>query len=282
MTGGGWPKTMLPNFLIIGAMKAGTTSLYHYLRDHPQVFMPSLKEPLFFSRNWDKGLGWYESLFEEAKDAIAVGEASPGYTKYPHVPGVPARIAELLPDVRLIYLVRDPVDRMVSQYEHRTKGGNTQGVSLEEALLNDEAYCNVSSYAMQIDQYLEYFRPDQLLVLKSEDLKTDRIRTLRRVYEFLEVDGSWEPRHLWREFHTGSRHRRPVDHLVRKIPAYRSLASVTPLPLKRLKYRLTTRKAAPVPQLSERVRRELEDRLRHDVKRLRDYMGEDLDECGVA
>jgi hypothetical protein len=273
---------MLPNFLIIGAMKAGTTSLYHYLRDHPQVFMPSLKEPLFFSRNWDKGLGWYESLFEEAKEAIAVGEASPGYTKYPHVPGVPARIAKLLPDVRLIYLVRDPVDRMVSQYEHRAKGGNARGLSLEEALLNDEAYCNVSSYAMQIDQYLEYFRPDQLLVLKSEDLKTDRIRTLRRVHEFLGVDGSWQPPHMWREFHTSSAHRRPVDHLVRKLPAYRSLASVTPLPLKRLKYRLTTRKAAPAPQLSDRVRRELEDRLRDDVKRLRDYMGEDLDEWGMA
>jgi hypothetical protein len=239
---------MLPNFLVIGTMKGGTSSLYRYLLDHPQIFMPSLKEPCSFR---------------------ATGN------------GVSNGTRDFSTD-RLIYLVRDPVDRMVSQYEHRAKGGNTKGVSHEEALLNDEAYCNVSSYAMQIDQYLEHFRPDQLLVLKSEDLKTDRIRTVRRVYEFLGVDGSWQPSHVWREFHTGSGHRRPVDHLVRKLPAYRSLASVTPLPLKRLKYRLTTRKAAPVPQLSERVRRELEDRLRDDVKRLRDYMGEDLDEWGVA
>lgn len=263
-------------------MKGGTTSLYHYLRDHPQIFMPSLKEPLFFSRNWDNGLDWYESLFDEAKDAVAVGEASPGYTKYPHVPGVPARIAEVLPNVRLVYLVRHPVDRMVSQYEHRTKGKDSQEASLEEALLTDETYCNVSSYAMQIDQYLEYFRRDQLLVLKTEDLRSDRMRTLRRVYEFLGVDGSWQPPHLWREFHTSSGHRRPVDRLVRKLPGYRSLASVTPQSVKRLKYRLTTRKAAPEPQLSEGVRRELEDRLRDDVRRLRSFMGEDLDEWGVA
>jgi hypothetical protein len=244
--------------------------------------MPSLKEPLFFSSNWDKGLDYYERLFDGAKDAAAVGEASPGYTKYPRVPGVPARIAELLPHVRLVYLVRHPVDRMVSQYEHRTKGRDPHGGSLEEALLTDETYCDVSSYAMQIDQYLEYFSPDQLLVLKSEDLKTDRMQTLRRVYEFLGVDSSWQPPDLWREFHTGSEHRRPVDHLIRKLPGYRSLASVAPLSLKRLKYRLTTRKAAPEPALSESVRRELEDRLRDDVRRLRRYMGDDFDAWGLG
>jgi hypothetical protein len=276
---------MLPNFLVIGTMKGGTTSLYHYLRDHPQIFMSSVKEPMFFASNWNKGLEWYERLFDGAKDAAAVGEASANYTKHPHIPGVPTRIAKLLSEVHLIYLIRHPVDRMISEYHHRiAKGWDHGDRSLEEALLADESYCDFSRYAMQIDQYLEYFHPSQLLVLKSEDLKTDRMQTLRRVYEFLGVDSSWQPPHLWQEFQTGSeqRPRRPVDHALRKIPGYRTLASVAPLSLKRVKYRLTTKKAPPKPALSDGARREVEDRLRDDVRRLRQYMGKDFDGWGVA
>jgi hypothetical protein len=276
---------MIPNFLVIGAMKGGTSSLYRYLLDHPQIFMSGVKEPMFFSSNWDKGLGWYERFFDGAKEAAAVGEASANYTKHPHIPGVPARVAKVLPDVRLIYLIRHPIDRMISEYHHRiAKGWDRGGGSLGEALLADDSYCDFSRYAMQIDQYLEYFHPDQLLVLKSEDLKTDRMQTLRRVYEFLGVDSSWQPPDLWQEFHTSSdqRPRRPVDHALRRIPGYRRVASVAPMSLKRVKYRMTTRKAPPTPALSDGARRELEDRLRVDVRRLRRYMGKDFDEWGVG
>ena len=83
---------MLPNFLVIGAAKAGTTSLYHYLRAHPQIYMSERKELNFFIEKdgWEKGQEWYEKQFERAGDAVAIGEASPNHSKYPLFPGVPA------------------------------------------------------------------------------------------------------------------------------------------------------------------------------------------------
>ena len=97
---------MLPNFLIIGTMKGGTTSLYKYLRGHPQVFMAEKKELDYFSTGIDGGLScdWYGGWFQGADGARAVGEASTGYTKFPTHRDVAARVAALLPDVRLIYL----------------------------------------------------------------------------------------------------------------------------------------------------------------------------------
>jgi hypothetical protein len=276
---------MLPNFLVIGAMKGGTTSLYRYLSGHPQIFMPPVKEPLFFSSNWDRGIEWYERLFERAgEEATGIGEASTEYTAYPHIPDVPKRVAKLLPEVRLVYIVRHPVERMLSEYHYNLVRGLERDPSADRSLLEDSTYYNVSCYALQIEQYLEYFSRDQLLVLKSEDLKRDRIRTLARVYEFLGVADDWQPSEMWEEFQTSSkkRSRRPVDHALRRVPGYRRLASVAPLSLKQVKYRLTTKKAPPRPVLSDGARREIEDRLRDDIRRLSRLLGEDLDEWGVA
>ncbi|MGH2817504.1 MAG: sulfotransferase domain-containing protein [Actinomycetota bacterium] len=275
---------MLPNFLIIGAMKGGTTSLYRYLSDHPQIFMPSVKEPLFFSSNWDRGIEWYERLFDGAGQVTAIGEASTEYTAFPHIPDVPMRVAKLLPEVRLVYIIRHPIDRMLSEYHYNLVRGLERDPSADRSLLEDSTYYNVSCYALQIEQYLEHFPRDQLLVLKSEDLKRDRVRTLGRVYEILGVDKDWQPSDLWEEFQTSSkkRSRRPVDQALRRVPGYRRLASVAPLSLKQVKYRLTTRKAPPKPRLSDGARREIEDRLRDDVRRLRRYMGDDLSAWGLA
>jgi hypothetical protein len=274
---------MLPNFLVIGARKGGTTSLYRYLLAHPQVFMSSVKEPLFFSSNWDRGLAWYEGLFDGAAQARAVGEASTEYTSHPVFSGVPERIANLLPDVRLVYLVRHPIERMLSEYHFYLSRGMVHDPSADHALLHD-GYWYLSSYAMQIEQYLEYFSRDQLLIVKSEDLRSDRIRVLRRVFEFLGVDGSVPPKHLEKEHLKASerRVRRPVDHALRRIPGYRSVASVAPRSLARLKDRVVTKPAPPPPTLSDGARREIEDRLRDDVRRLRRYMGEDFDGWGLA
>jgi hypothetical protein len=276
---------MLPNFLVIGTKKGGTTSLYRYLLDHPQIFMSPDKEPLFFSSNWDRGLEWYERLFDKAGQAVAIGEASTRYTAYPQTSGVANRIAKTLPEVRLVYLVRHPIERMMSEYHyHLARGAERDYSSADRALLGNSSYCNVSRYAMQIEQYLEYFSRDQLLIVKSEDLRSERTQTLRRVYEFLEVDSSWQPAHLGQEFQTTSeqRPRRAVDHALRRIPGYGRVASVAPRSLVRLKNRLTTKKAPLRPRLSDGARRELEDRLRDDVRRLRRYMGDDFSGWGLA
>jgi hypothetical protein len=193
----------LPNFLIIGAMKAGTTSLYQYLRPHPEVFMSTVKELDFFIEegNWRRGLGWYGKQFRAAHpQAVAVGEASTGYTKHPHFRGVPERIAAHLPDVRLIYIVRHPIERIRSHYQHHVIKGLEKN-SVDRAILKNPLYADCSRYALQVEQYLPYVPRDRLLVVTSESLRSDRTATIRRVYTFLGVAPDFVPPTLDREYY---------------------------------------------------------------------------------
>ncbi len=163
----------LPDFLLIGAMKCGTTSLYHYLRDHPQIFMPSIKAPEFFAEegNWGRGIGWYRRQFEgAAPGVVAIGEASNVYTKYPRYRGVPARIADHIPYARLVYVVRDPIDRIRSHYQTRLTEG-TERAPIGRAVRENPIYLDYSRYAMQLDRYLDHFPREQLLVITAEDLR---------------------------------------------------------------------------------------------------------------
>src|SRR5215210_7255111 len=108
----------LPDFLVIGAMKAGTTTLYNHLRGHPDIFMTSYKEPEFFvaEKTWGRGTAWYQRLFADAPDAARLGEASTSYSKCTEFTGVPERIHSLIPDVQLLYVLRHPIARIESMY----------------------------------------------------------------------------------------------------------------------------------------------------------------------
>jgi Sulfotransferase domain len=183
---------MLPTFLLIGAMKSGTTTLYHYLARHPDVFMPALKEPNFFNDHWHRGVGWYERLFAPARGAIARGEASVRYTSFPEDPECPARIASVVPDVRLLFLARDPIHRIRSHYLHEV-AALREPRSLERALRENPIYLDRSRYAMQLERYLEHFPRERLLVLRAEDLFHAPLEVLPRVYTFVGVDPTWRP-----------------------------------------------------------------------------------------
>ncbi|HEX6283884.1 MAG TPA: sulfotransferase domain-containing protein, partial [Pyrinomonadaceae bacterium] len=175
----------LPNFLLIGAMKAGTTSLYHYLQGHPQVFVPEYKAPEYFvaESNFRRGIDWYRKQFAGAgPDAIAVGEASNAYAKYPKFDGVPQRVAECIPDVRLVYIVRDPIARIRSHYQTRSAEG-TERLPFDVAVFRNPIYLNYSRYALQIERYLEYFPREQMMVITAEDLRNHRVTTVKAVYE---------------------------------------------------------------------------------------------------
>ncbi|MBA3690835.1 MAG: sulfotransferase [Actinobacteria bacterium] len=282
----------LPNFLVIGAMKAGTTSLYHYLRDHPQVFMPETKEVNFFNplRNWRRGVGWYEDQFCAAPEgAIAVGEASTSYTKFPWIQGVPERIAAVLGDVRLIYVVRHPVERMRSQYLHHLATGQ-EWRPIAEAFVQESMYLNISRYAFQLDQFLPYVPRDRVLVLDSRDLRADRVPTLRRIFEFLEVEPNWVPLTVEQEFlrSVGRQMKPPSLRAIRRVPKIRTLSTYVPQPLKTLKHRLTSGLATQeldVEQalVPDELQRDLRRTLRTDVERLRAaYLGDDFDGWGIG
>jgi hypothetical protein len=278
---------MRPTFIVIGAMKAGTTSLYEYVRSHPEVFMATPKEPDFFDDrlgNWHRGLRWYESLFDGADGAKAVGEASPGYTRYPTVQGVPARMASVVPEARLVYVVRDPVERMRSQYQQNVLYEGEQE-PIDDALLGNPHYLDCSRYAMQIDQFLEHYAEEQLLVVTSEALRDERAATLAKVFAFIGVDASWIPPNLAVEAHrsTATRARGRVGRLARRAPGHELVTRLLPEPVMRAYRSAVSRPvAADAFRVGDDTRRRLEERLRPDVARLRRYLGPDFDGWGLV
>lgn len=149
------------------------------------------KETNFFlrSENWQRGLEWYESNFDPA--APVRGESSPDYTNLPESAGTADRMHSVVPDARLIYLVRDPLDRMASQYLHRRATGTEQR-SLADALSDPlDSYVTRSCYATQLKPFLERFEREQVLVETNERLLRDRQTTMGRIFEFLGVDASF-------------------------------------------------------------------------------------------
>jgi Sulfotransferase family len=275
---------MLPNFLVIGAMKAGTTSLHRYLREHPQVFMPEEKELDFFvaEKRWGRGRHWYEAQFAAAGDAIAVGEASPSYTMFPEFSGVADRIAELLPHVRLVYAVRHPIERMRSHYLHEVEKGRERA-PIGRALLTDPRYLDASRYATQLERYLGCISAQRVLVITTEQLRDERAATVRRVLAFLGVDPRWSNSSLLdREFHRTSDKlvRRPVVDAALRVPGARALAGLAPRSIRRLaSRRIDADGATAIPEAVEaRLRAELRD----DVTRLRGHVGQDFDGWGIG
>jgi hypothetical protein len=181
----------LPRFLIIGAAKCGTTSLYHQLNQHPQVYLPAVKEPTFFSEHgvgtWDKGLDWYRNLFANAGDNQISGEASTSYTKAPWYGDAAAKIHQTVPDVKLIYMVRDPVDQIISHYEHMLFAEQVSG-NLTQNLMNNDFLIKVANYKKQIALYAELFPRNQILVLVMEHYVKNNSETFNLICDFLGID----------------------------------------------------------------------------------------------
>jgi hypothetical protein len=187
-------KATLPNLLIIGAAKAGTTSLHRYLSQHPQIFMSTRKELAFFDPRlrWQLGVDWYKSNFDASFPIN--GEASPQYTLHPRVPGVPERIRGVLGTPKLIYMIRDPIDRLLS-YTHAQHLWPTSR-SLNAARLESEQplYIYGSSYFMQLSQYLKVFPRELIHVVVNERLNTRPRETLQQIFRFIGVDDQfWSP-----------------------------------------------------------------------------------------
>lgn len=206
-------STPKPNLFLIGAMRSGTTSLYNYLRTHPQIFMSPHKEPTYFADPdelraiWphkahemtDKGQDYYLELFRDAGAAPVVGEASTCYTMTPTVRGVAERIAEFNADARFIYVMRDPIDRTVSHYWHRVRFEDERR-DMMDALEAYPPYREVSHYAMQLKPYIERFGAERVRTLTTEAMIADPRKTLRDLFEWLEIDQGYVPPNLGEQF----------------------------------------------------------------------------------
>jgi hypothetical protein len=162
----------LPDFVIIGAMKCGTTSLFRWLEEQPEVRLPEIKEPHFFSRNdrWDRGLDWYRSLFADADADALTGEASASYTDPRFSPLAADRMARIVPRARLIFLVRDPVERIRSHYRHEVQRSRERRPLVEALEDPENPYLRSSLYHRALAPYLDRFPREQVLVARLEDL----------------------------------------------------------------------------------------------------------------
>lgn len=262
---------MLPNFVVIGAMKGGTSSLARYLRAHPDVFMATPKEPKFFTRYWDEGLGWYEQLFAGAGDAKAVGEASTDLTLAPDIPGIPERVHAVLPDVRLVYVVRHPVRRTQSHYEYRAvpRGDHrAETLPIAEALHAFPRYVDGSRYAFQLEQYLDLYPRERVLVISSDRLRDDRRATIRRVFDFIGVDPDFDSPTFDQEFRTTAELRQSEGRKGGGVRRWLRGGRREPVTVD------TT--------LTEEVERWLWSQFDPDLARLREIVGPDFDLWGRA
>lgn len=279
--------TALPTFFIIGAAKAGTTSLHYYLDQHPQVQMSAIKEPHFFAGP-ENGIPFppervesrdqYERLFDPAFEAR--GEASPSYTNAPRREGVPERIGELVPDAKFVYLVRDPIERTVSHYRHEVASGNEQR-PLEKALdeiADPHSYLACHSlYARQLELYLRRFPDDRVLVIDQAELLLDREATLREVFAFLAVDDAFTSEQFGEElWKTSARRASPPGQATFIAQAVAPKTRWVPPQLRKQVRRVYERAFWPpleTDPLSDEGRLLLEELYAEDVERLRALTG---------
>ncbi|MCB0184312.1 MAG: sulfotransferase domain-containing protein [Caldilineaceae bacterium] len=295
----------LPNFLIIGATKSGTTSLFHALQQHPQIFMSAVKEPHFFAyvnaRPTYQGPGdertinrmiisepeRYANLFREKKSEQRVmGEAS---AMYIYVPDAPMQIHHYQPQMKLVAILRNPVDRAYSAYQHMRRDGREPLADFRAAIGQEDqrrqmqwspifSYLDMGYYALQLRRYYALFPTMQLKVLLYEDLRNRWEESYNEICTFLEVDPPAELPQLAQLNKSGT----PKSELWHKIlrrphPLKARFRSLLPTPLRRkmITYLINRNLSAP-PQMGSAVRQELTERYRHDILQLQDLIQRDL------
>ena len=240
-------------------MKAGTSSLHEYLHQHPQIFMSRFKEPQYFAPHatrwgqmWgqgnpypEPGIDWYLRLFEDAGDVRYAGESSVSYTARPWVEDCEQRIFEFNPKARLIYLVRDPIERAISHYWYFVKDGREDRDMLT-AFRRKEEYIARSDYARQLQPYFERFPREQIHLLSVEELNIDPQATFRELFEWLSVDAD-VPIDIEKKYNVSVKHLRqtrrglvPVDTAL-KHWRFKPYVQRLPQPARELINRITYR-----------------------------------------
>lgn len=181
---------MLPNFLVIGPGKSGTTWMYHALKNHPQICVSSAKETLFFETEFNRGIDWYSDFFSHCnEDTKATGEVSNTYI-FCHQ--APERIKSVNPDMKLISCLRNPIERTFSHYLFLIRGGQFEG-TFREALKEYPHLIEKGKYFKNLKPYLDTFAAEQICLKLFEDLKSNQEKFIQSIYGFLDVDSNYQP-----------------------------------------------------------------------------------------
>jgi len=268
---------MLPKFIIIGAMKGGTTSLYHYLASHPATQGSSKKETDFFKTPEDfaRGIDWYQQFWRN--DAEFAFEASPNYTKRHVFPGVPERMHSVLPDIKLIYLLRDPIKRIVSHYTHNCAKRRESRPLAEVLKEPNNHYLLSSKYYFQLQAFLDHYSPDQILVLQSEALQKRTAEVVRQVLDFLELPDECPQSILEKRFHSsqGQGISSAAELWLKDRVTNRHLRTAISL------FGLPFQRAIKKPVLTPADLEQVQTELNPDLEKLREFTGDDFADWSV-
>lgn len=296
----------LPNFLIIGAAKSGTSSLFSYLGQHPEIYTSPIKGPCFFAfeegqkvkvsgpgdqevfdRHIITDLGTYRALFDGVRDEKAFGEAS---VLYLYSPTAPSRIKRYIPDVKLIAILRNPVDRAFSSFLHLRRDGREPRDDFADGLKAEDGrvaaqwqhlwhYTRVGFYYTQLSRYFDVFRSDQMAIYTYDEFRTNTPKVLREIFSFLGVNDAFVPNtSTWhnvsgipklRSMHTFLTRPNRIKRIVK--PLFPSSLRKT-LRSQAIKWNTVTGKS----KLSEDTRRYLIDLYREDILKLQSLIQRDL------
>jgi hypothetical protein len=278
----------LPDFLIVGATKTGTTSLDFYLSLHPEIHMARPKEPRFFIDapepvgRWQRGVEWYRSLF--VSDKTLCGEASPTYTNWSAKQGVFERMHSVVPNAKNLFVVREQFARLRSRYLMNVRYRGIED-SFSEFLLNSQWALDASVYGVQVQNILRYFPSEQLLVLEAQELQERREDTLRKVFDFLGVEREFYSPLFQHKRHDSRFHAYPnkIGRKILRHPAMRMLERKLPTPFfYHFRNGLNTVFAGKKPTVS--VDPELQEKLsvefQQDTEKLRKLTGLSLPSLG--
>lgn len=296
-----YENVILPNFLIIGAFKSGTNSLYQYLNPHPQIFMCPVNEPSFFAFEGQKisGKRWaknsivtkfddYKKLFAGATGKTAIGEASPTYLVSSQAP---ARIKHYLPQVKLIAILRHPVDRAYSQWQMEFRQGAEKIGDFAKAVqikqtgsdgIVRQKYVYGSKYYSLLKRYYDLFDRSQICVLLFDQLLDDRSGLIKSIYNFLEVDSEYVPENISVHYNEGGVPRNQfTGFFTQKIYPY--LAEIKTMLPQGMQEKVTAQSRefkkqllVKPPALSSELRSELTTLFKEDILLLQDLIQKDL------
>lgn len=279
----------LPNFIVAGAKKCGTTSIYEYLKQHPQVYMSPLKEPRFFAydptdpehtklnfshfpvRTFDE----YVHLFDGANDAVAIGEASPMYISSLFAL---KQVKKTIPTVKLIFCLRHPVDRAYSLYLMRVRHG-FESRPAYQAFAEDGKRWTRFKYYQMLKPWFDEFDRSQIKVLIYEDFRANPLATMQQVFQFLEVDSDFVP-DVSRKYGAGGVPKNKALHQVftsiRKNRIKKLFAHYLPPQLRAIFNRYARKNLKDAPAISNDVRQLLTDLYRADTTQLEGLLQRDL------
>ena len=271
------------DFVVIGAMKAGTSSLYNYLSMHPELSLPYTEKEVNFFNNeehWKAGLDWYQTNFKA--NSLKKGEVNPNYAMFPTCKVVPERLYSLSPDAKLIYILRDPIERLRSHIHHNYIKG-IENRSIKEIIEDKKDslwYVAYSKYYSQLEKFLLYYDRNQILVITLEKLSKNPTYTMKQIFRFLEVNPDYFSEYFKVKQHISEDKVKPrkLLNIIRKtflIEIYQQFKHLFPIYFHTQTKRILG-KAIDKPNLTPSQTSYLVEIFQEDIAQLKEFTGHDF------